>query len=247
MKRWLESTFPGGKWQSGGDYLISSPLREDRHPSFAIHPEKRVWHDYATGGHGLLSELCKTLGIEEPGREGRAKALLIPPVDPEARQLWEKGIPASAHAYAERKGFPLDGLRVNPENGELLIPQRDPHTGEVVGVERISAHTDKDGKTPKFQTGKRGGIFQIGSTDGEQPILLSEGLSTGRQDGAYSSPLVLLSLPLCFRPSDTCILGGKSPLHRIMTRQDVTTPKKRRLLVLRSLNSRQAHRKKTTG
>ena len=179
MKRWLEGTFPGGKWQSGGDYLVSSPLREDRHPSFAIHPEKRVWHDFATGEHGLLSELCKTLGIEEPGREGRAKALLVPPVDPEARQLWEKGVPATAHAYAERKGFPLDGLRVNPANGELLIPQRDPHTGEVVGVERTSAHTDKDGKTPKFQVGKRGGIFSIGKVDGEQPILISEGVSTG--------------------------------------------------------------------
>ena len=180
MKRWLEGTFPGGKWQASGDYLVSSPLREDRHPSFAIHPEKRVWHDYATGEHGLLSELCKTLGIEEPGREGRAKALLIPPVDPEARQLWEKGVPASAHAYAERKGFPLDGLRVNPANGELLIPQRDPHTGEVVGVERIEPRKprDKDDKTKK-QVNPRGGVFLIGSTDGEQPILISEGVSTG--------------------------------------------------------------------
>lgn len=180
MKRWLEGTFPGGKWQSGGDYLVSSPLREDRHPSFAIHPEKRVWHDFATGEHGLLSELCKTLGIEEPGREGRAKALLIPPVDPEARQLWEKGVPASSHAYAERKGFPLDALKINPANGELLIPQRDPRDGSLIGVERIAAREprSKDDKT-KFQTGKRGGIFPIGSTDGEQPILISEGVSTG--------------------------------------------------------------------
>ena len=179
MKHWLESTFPGGKWQSGGDYLVSSPLREDRHPSFAIHPEKRVWHDFATGEHGLLSELCKTLGIEEPGRDGRAKALLVPPADQEARRLWERGVPATAHAYAERKGFPLDGLRVNPANGELLIPQRDPRDRSLIGVERIAAHTDKDGKTPKFQTGKRGGVFQIGSTDGEKPILISEGVSTG--------------------------------------------------------------------
>ncbi len=180
MKRWLEGTFPGGKWQASGDYLVSSPLREDRHPSFAIHPEKRVWHDFATGEHGLLSELCKTLGIEEPGREGRAKALLIPPVDPEARQLWEKGVPATAHGYAERKGFPLDGLKVNPANGELLIPQRDPRDGSLIGVERIAAREprSKDDKT-KFQVGKRGGIFQIGSTDGDQPILISEGVSTG--------------------------------------------------------------------
>jgi len=179
MKRWLESTFPDGRWQSGGDYLISSPLREDRHPSFAIHPEKRVWHDFATGEHGLLSELCNTLGIEEPGREGRAKALLIPPVDPEARQLWEKGVPASSHAYAERKNVPLDGLRVAP-NGDLLIPQRDPRTGEVVGVERILAREprNKDDKT-KFQVNPRGGVFRIGSTDGDQPILISEGVSTG--------------------------------------------------------------------
>lgn len=179
MKRWLEGTFPGGKWQTGGDYLVSSPLREDRHPSFAIHPEKRVWHDFATGEHGLLSELCKTLGIEEPGREGRAESPSFSSVATEARQLWEKGVPATAHAYAERKGFPLDGLRVNPANGELLIPQRDPRDGSLIGVERTSAHTDKDGKTPKFQVGKRGGIFSIGKVDGEQPILISEGVSTG--------------------------------------------------------------------
>jgi hypothetical protein len=179
MRTWIETTFPGGRWQSGGDYLVSSPLREDRHPSFAISPEKRCWHDYATGEHGLLSELCRTLGIEEPSREGRAQALPAHPEDREARQLWEKGVPAKEHAYAARKGFPLDGLRVNPANGELLIPQRDPHTGELSGVERISRHADKDGKYPKFQTGKRGGIFRIGSTDGSKPILVSEGLSTG--------------------------------------------------------------------
>jgi len=179
MKRWLESTFPGGRWQSGGDYLVSSPLREDRHPSFSIHPEKRVWHDFATGEHGLLSELCKTLGIEEPGRERRAKALPSPVSEikrdatPEdARRLWDSCSPVKAHPYAEKKRIPLDGLRLTP-GGYLAIPQVDPLTGEICGIERIA----KDGK--KFQFSGRGGIHVIGTGSETTPVLICEGVATG--------------------------------------------------------------------
>ncbi|NCC58825.1 MAG: hypothetical protein EOM17_14550, partial [Synergistales bacterium] len=63
----VEASFPGGKWESNGEYLIKSPLRpEERTASFRINPEKATYHDFGTGEGGKLSELFALTGQEDP-------------------------------------------------------------------------------------------------------------------------------------------------------------------------------------
>ena len=73
MQNWATSTFPHGRWENAQhtDWLISSPLREDKHPSFSINLEKRCAYDRATGETYLISDLCQRLGLDEPDRKGK--------------------------------------------------------------------------------------------------------------------------------------------------------------------------------
>lgn len=177
LKNWLSTHFKNGKFQANGDYLCSSPFREDKHPSFSISPEKRCWHDFATGEGGKLSELCRNLGIEEPPREG--KDYSPPPPSrqgpSEAERLWDSSPQASPeHGYLVRKKLPADGLR---QNGKyLLVPCRT-LDGRLVGVERIPSER---GTGPKvLQLGPKGGTFHfVGSPLDGQPIALAEGWAT---------------------------------------------------------------------
>ena len=206
-REWLETEFPGGKWQASGDYLISSPLREDRNPSFAINPEKRVYLDRATDDKGKISDLLKQLGIPDPycGKDGRGKvpspriSEIKKDATPEdARLLWNECAPAESHPYAEKKHIPLEGLRITP-GGCLAIPQIDVRTGEMCGIERIA----KDGK--KFQYSKHGGVHVIGEpcAESKTPILIAEGVATGHALHRLSGWPVVVAfsasmLPACF-------------------------------------------------
>ena len=177
MKNWLSTHFKNGKFQKDGDYLCSSPFREDKHPSFSISPEKRCWHDFGTGESGKLSELCASLGIEEPPREGGAYAP-PPPSRPEpskAEALWDAAAPASPeHRYLLRKRLPPDGLR---QDGKFLLVPARTLGGRLVGVERIPPEPDAEPK--RLHVGeKAGGFHFIGSPVDGQPIALAEGMAT---------------------------------------------------------------------
>ena len=177
MRAWLTSTFPGGRFQKDGNYLCSSPFREDRHPSFSISPEKRAWHDFATGEGGRLSDLCRELGIPEPPREG-GTIHTPPPSRPEpskAEALWNGATPASPeHPYLQRKRLPPDGLR--QDGNFLLVPART-LGGRLIGVERIPAEENANPK--RLHVGeKAGGFHFIGTPVDGQPIALAEGMAT---------------------------------------------------------------------
>lgn len=177
MKNWLTTHFKNGKFQKDGNYLCSSPFREDRHPSFSISPEKRAWHDFATGEGGRLSDLCAELGIEEPPREGGGIPPPLPsrPGPSEAEVLWNGSSPANPkHGYLQRKRLPADGLR---QNGKyLLVPCRDLN-GRLLGVERRPPEPDADPKV--LQKGpKKNTFFFYGPPQDGMGIVLCEGIAT---------------------------------------------------------------------
>lgn len=177
MRGWLTSTFPGGKFQGNGDYLCSSPLREDKHPSFSISPKKRAWHDFATGEGGKLSDLCRNLGIEEPPREGGAYAPPLPSRQgpSEAEVFWNSSSPANPkHGYLQRKRLPADGLR---QSGKyLLVPCRDLN-GRLLGIERRPPEPDAAPKV--LQKGpKKNTFFFYGELQDGMGIVLCEGIAT---------------------------------------------------------------------
>lgn len=177
MKNWLTTHFKNGKFQKDGNYLCSSPFREDRHPSFSISPEKRAWHDFATGEGGRLSDLCAELGIEEPPREGGGIPPPLPsrPGPSEAEVLWDGSSPANPkHGYLQRKRLSADGLR---QSGKyLLVPCRDLN-GRLLGVERRPPEPDADPKV--LQKGpKKNTFFFYGPPQDGMGIVLCEGLAT---------------------------------------------------------------------
>lgn len=51
---------PRGK-QQGQWWLVSSPFRQDRNPSFVVHLRDGVWKDLSTGDHGDLIDLLAKL------------------------------------------------------------------------------------------------------------------------------------------------------------------------------------------
>lgn len=179
MKNWLINNFPRGKFQRNGDYVCSSPFREDKKPSFSISPDKRCWHDFGTGESGLLSDLCKRLGINEPERPGcnSERTSATQPSRNEtikdAQRLWENSSPASGdHEYLKRKGFLPEGLRQSA--GFLLIPARNLE-GEVVGVERIPPQEGGN----KLHLGTKSGAFAfVGEPKNGEQIFLAEGYAT---------------------------------------------------------------------
>lgn len=177
MKNWLYTHFRNGKFQKDGDYLCSSPFREDKHPSFSISPEKRCWHDFGTGESGKLSELCAELGIPEPPREGGGG--IAPPLPPrgpsEAEVLWNGSSPANPkHGYLQRKRLPADGLR---QSGKyLLVPCRDLN-GRLLGIERRPPEPDAAPKV--LQKGpKKNTFFFYGPPQDGMGIVLCEGIAT---------------------------------------------------------------------
>ena len=182
MQTWVTSTFPHGRWENAQhtDWLISSPLREDKHPSFSINLEKRVCYDRATGETYLISELCQKLGLPEPDRKGE-EASYTPPATVNKNALiagsrWKKASPAPENfQYLKRKGIGSMGLRtdLDQQMGQvILIPALDAN-GQIVGVERISPGGEK-----KHLGTKREAYFLIGEPRPGEVIYLAEGYAT---------------------------------------------------------------------
>ena len=183
MQSWVTSTFPGGRWENSQhtDWLISSPLREDKHPSFSISLEKRVCYDRATGETYLISELCQKLGLPEPDRKGedlpsRTQEPTINKNALIASDRWKKAQPATDDfPYLLRKGIPCMGLRTDSDTkmGQvILIPAYDAG-GQVVGVERISGEGEKQHLGQKKES-----YFLIGEPRPGEQVLIAEGYAT---------------------------------------------------------------------
>ena len=183
MQDWVTSTFPGGRWENSQhtDWLISSPLREDKHPSFSISLEKRVCYDRATNETCLISDLCQKLGLPEPDRKGED----LPPRTQEptinknaliASDRWKKAQQADdSFPYLLRKGVPSYGLRTDTDGtmGQvLLIPALDAN-GQVVGLERISGAGQKQHLGQKKEA-----FYLIGEPRPGEQVYMAEGYAT---------------------------------------------------------------------
>lgn len=218
MKNWLYTHFKNGKFQKDGDYLCSSPFREDRHPSFSISPEKRCWHDFGTGEGGKLSELCSTLGIEEPPRGKGDYSPPLPPRGPsEAEVLWNSSSPANLkHGYLVRKRLPADGLR---QNGKfLLVPCRDLN-GRLIGVEKIPPEENANPK--RLQVGpKKGAFFFVGSPVDGQGIVLCEGLATAHSVFQMSGIPTATVFSAVFLENGVRLIKAKFPSSEIIVAAD---------------------------
>ena len=184
MQNWVQNAFPRGKWENAQktNWLISSPFREDKHPSFSIDIEKRCTLDRGTGEAMKLSEFCQKLGLPEPDRKGED----LPPRTQEptinknaliAGSRWDKAQQANdSFPYLKRKGVPSLGLRtdLDKQMGQaLLIPALDAG-GRIVGLERISQGGEK-----QHLGQKKDAYFPIGEPSPGEVIYLAEGYATG--------------------------------------------------------------------
>lgn len=193
LEQWTDDYLPGGKWDTSGEYVVSSPFRVDNNPSFAVNFDKRCYRDRARGGEaGKLSELCARLNVPEPGREKKStgmsgadfdrllaneKAKKTADKSAEARRLWEQSSPAGAdHPYLKRKQISGDGLRQTAD-GVLLVPAYSIETGELAGVERIDM-SEQPGRQKRHLGQKAGTFFLAGDLDADTPILVAEGAAT---------------------------------------------------------------------
>jgi putative DNA primase/helicase len=113
-------------------------------------------------------KLAKEAGDAEQARNRERAAKLAP-------QLWTWASPERGSMYLARKKVAGFGVRVN-RHGQTLVPVRN-WENQLVGLQLISP----DGKDKKFLTGtpKQGAFFQFGSLEGNGPILIAEGYSTG--------------------------------------------------------------------
>ena len=183
IQTWVTSTFPHGRWENAQrtDWLISSPLREDKHPSFSINLEKRCAYDRATGETYLISELCQRLGLPEPDRKGED----LPSRKPEptinrnaliAGSRWIKAQQATDDfGYLKRKGVPSYGLRTDTDGtmGQvLLVPAYDAN-GQVVGIERINGEGQKQHLGEKKNT-----FYLTGEPKPGEQVYIAEGYAT---------------------------------------------------------------------
>ena len=179
----IENAFPGGRWQPDGEYLVRSPLREERTASFRINIEKRNWKDFGSDEGGKLSDLFKMLGVADPWQGNQPSwqepvihyEKILSSADQErskkAKALWEESKPTDGHNYLKRKKISIEGLRVDTE-GNLLIPGYG-IDGRIISVERISAKGEKRHLGPK-----QGAFFPVGDFKGDSPIILLEGAAT---------------------------------------------------------------------
>lgn len=218
MKNWLYTHFKNGKFQKDGDYLCSSPFREDRHPSFSISPEKRCWHDFGTGEGGKLSELCASLGIEEPPRGKGDYSPPLPPRGPsEAEVLWNSSSPANPkHGYLVRKKLPADGLR---QNGKFLLVPCRTLDGRLIGVEKIPPEENANPK--RLQVGpKKGAFFFYGSPVDGQGIALCEGLATAHSVFQMSGITSATTYSAVFLENGVRLIKAKFPSSEIIVAAD---------------------------
>jgi putative DNA primase/helicase len=184
MQNWVQNAFPRGKWENAQktNWLISSPLREDKHPSLSIDIVKRCTLDRGTGEAMKLSEFCRKLGIDEPYHE-KGSSYQQTPTPPTinknaliAGSRWNKAQQADDNfPYLLRKGVPSYRLRTDTDNtmGQvLLIPAYDAN-GQVVGIERISQGGEKQHLGEKKNT-----FYLIGKPRPGEQVFIAEGYAT---------------------------------------------------------------------
>jgi hypothetical protein len=189
----IESALPGGRWQPDGEYLVRSPLREERTASFRINAEKGAWKDFGSGEGGKLSDLFRRLDIPDPWQSdtpSRKKETanidfnaLINSDDGGRAYILRRWNEASTAGddfpYLQRKGVPAHGCRVgfdrNMGDSVLYVPAQD-IKGNLVGLERIPA---TQGKLKQHLKQKKGAFFLIGEPEKDRPLLVAEGFATG--------------------------------------------------------------------
>ncbi len=183
MQGWATSNFPGGRWENAQqtNWLISSPFREDRHPSFSIDVEKRACLDRSTGEGLKLSEFCRRLGIDEPSHEkgNSSPRQQEPTVNKNALiagSRWQKAQPAKDDfPYLRKKGIRSHGLRADLDNvmGQVLLVPAHDASGAIVGLERINAAGQKMHLGEKKNT-----YYLIGEPRPGEEIFIAEGYAT---------------------------------------------------------------------
>lgn len=114
-----------------------------------------------------------------------------------AARVWDSGKPTSAHAYMDRKGITVDGLRVDL-SGRLLVPVRHAATGALISVQRIDRDGDK-----RFLSGTttEAGHFII---PGTLPRIFTEGLATAATIHAATGRAVVV----CFNAKNLQVVAG---------------------------------------
>lgn len=179
LRAWVEDSFPGGKWVKPDEYRVSSPLREERTPSFDINISKRAFIDRG-GDSGKLSDLAERLGIDPPPWDGQPAKVERPAKDVNKilaadaiRRRWNEAQEATEHAYLARKGLEMvPGLKVDGK-GNLLVPSRD-LDGRLIGLQEITPDGSK-----RFMRGSHVGTFVLGDLAEGEHVLTVEGLATG--------------------------------------------------------------------
>lgn len=83
----------------GNAYWYSSPLRQERAPSFKVNTERHQWYDFATGEHGDIIDLVCTLH-----RYSTAEAL--------QRLRGETGLPKTDFSFGGTKTSAQQGLEI---------------------------------------------------------------------------------------------------------------------------------------
>jgi hypothetical protein len=220
MQTWVQNAFPRGKWENAQhtDWLISSPFREDRHPSFSINLEKRVCYDRATNETYLLSELCQKLGLPEPDRKGedlpsRTQEPTINKNALIAGSRWNKAQQADdSFPYLKRKGVPSYGLRTDTDGtmGQvLLIPAYDVNN-QIVGLERISGEGEK-----RHLGQKREAFHLIGKPGPGEQVFIAEGYATACSIHQITGSPVAVSFSAFNLPNVARILKEKGYLPTI--------------------------------
>ena len=221
MQDWVTATFPGGRWENSQhtDWLISSPFREDKHPSFSISLEKRCAYDRATGETYLISEFCQKLGLPEPDRKGEDLPRNQEPTINRnaliASDRWKKAQPATeSFPYLLRKGVPCMGLRtdLDKQMGQvILIPAYDDN-GQIVGVERISGEGEKQHLGQKKEA-----FYLIGEPGPGEQIYIAEGYATACSLHQITESPVAVSFSAFNLPNVAQILKEKGFLPTVCT------------------------------
>jgi putative DNA primase/helicase len=221
MQDWVTSTFPGGRWENSRhtDWLISSPFRDDRHPSFSISLEKRVCLDRATGEAMKLSEFCRKLGIDEPYHE-KGSSYQQTPTPPTinknaliAGSRWNKAQQADDNfPYLLRKGIPCMGLRadLDKQMGQVLLVPAYDTSGQVVGLERINAAGQKQHLGEKKNT-----FYLIGEPGPGEQVFIAEGYATACSLHQLTNKPVAVSFSAFNLPNVARILKEKGFLPTI--------------------------------